>query len=605
MDMKKHYSVLDNLCFVLKAFFHEDHTLIFKICIYLMTGVLSPLLVAILPSYLIWHLEEKTKFSLLAIICLGSFAFNGMIQYVYHYLKENIDDHIMLARYSAFESKLREKSQRIDFQKFESAQVQRMLQGATNAVYWSDMTGVFGMIKHFVLLVESILGMLVYIFVIRTLNIWIVGLLIGVSVIRFYMVKTAKSYERKNKEKKESLEITQNYLYRQSQSVQSGKDVRLYQMQHWLTNLYRSKNKAFKQITTKEKQRYLFSDITGIFLDALRDLICYGYIIYMLGQGMPVSSLVLYINMIRGFGTWMTQISDYFSLVINHSAWISDYRDYMDFDEETNKAFHQDVEEILSSPWKIELKDVSFTYDQESKNIIDHLNLVIHEKEKIAIVGLNGAGKTTLIKLICGLYHPDSGQILINGIDIESLSREQLFAHLSTVFQESNPLSLSIKENITLGHKVTNDTNHYCSVLKQSGLYDKIQSLEKGDQTYLLKNVSKEGIYLSGGEIQKLLCARAIYNPSGLLVLDEPTAALDALAEQEMYERYLEMTVNRTAIFISHRLASTRFCDRILFFENGQIKESGTHESLLKAKGKYAHLFEVQSQYYQEGSEIR
>jgi ABC-type multidrug transport system fused ATPase/permease subunit len=240
---------------------------------------------------------------------------------------------------------------------------------------------------------------------------------------------------------------------------------------------------------------------------------------------------------------------------------------------------------------------VSYTYPNSESPTIKNINLTIEAGEKIALVGLNGAGKTTLVKLICGMYTPTSGSILVNGYDINEYNREEYYSIISAVFQQYKFLPVSIAQNISI-FKPDNARLEEC--IEYSGIRDKLEKLPDGINTPLIKELNPNGAELSGGESQKLLLARAIYKPSSILVLDEPTAALDPIAESEMYGRYNDFAADKTSLFISHRLASTRFCDRIVYIQDGEIKEIGTHDALLNANGKYAELFNIQSHYYKD-----
>lgn len=250
----------------------------------------------------------------------------------------------------------------------------------------------------------------------------------------------------------------------------------------------------------------------------------------------------------------------------------------------------------------IRFEDVSFQYEGSEHATLNHINLTIHKGEKLAVVGNNGAGKTTLIKLACGLLEPTSGRILFNGIDIREFNRDDYYELISVSFQNVCLLPMSIAMNIGCGKSsIDNEASHYEKInnaITLSGLKEKIVSLPNGVATELVPSVVEGGINLSGGEAQKLMLARAIYKEAPLIILDEPTAALDPIAEQEMYLKYNDLTTDRTAIYISHRLSSTRFCDRIILLDHGIIAETGSHEELMKLSGKYKKLFEIQSQYY-------
>ena len=245
-------------------------------------------------------------------------------------------------------------------------------------------------------------------------------------------------------------------------------------------------------------------------------------------------------------------------------------------------------------------KDVSYKYHESDKYAVEHLNLTLHPGERLAVVGLNGAGKTTMIKLLLRLYEPTEGSITLNGTDIRRFKREDYYRLFSPVFQNVEVFATSLTENISLLPADETDRGKAKDCLCRAGLEEKLASLPKGLDSEVLKVVSEEGIDLSGGEKQKLALARALYKGAPVVVLDEPTAALDALAEKQLYERFDGMIGKKSAVYISHRLASTRFCDRIAMFKDGKMCEYGTHEELMELHGEYAHMFEVQAQYYRD-----
>lgn len=256
------------------------------------------------------------------------------------------------------------------------------------------------------------------------------------------------------------------------------------------------------------------------------------------------------------------------------------------------------------------LEDISFSYrkweDGEEREvpIFRNLDLMIHAGERLAIVGRNGAGKSTLVKLLCGMLEPDRGRILMDSRDIRSIPKEELYGHFSAVFQHSRILPVSVARNVMLDVREREDKDAMWEAIRAAGLEEKVKSLPSGEETGLVGQISEEGTELSGGQEQRLLLARALYKAAPVLLLDEPTAALDPKAESEIYEKYGELTEGKTSVFVSHRLASTRFCDRILFIEEGRIAESGSHLELMEKNGRYADMFRVQSRYYRDQERI-
>ncbi len=280
---------------------------------------------------------------------------------------------------------------------------------------------------------------------------------------------------------------------------------------------------------------------------------------------------------------------------------ISRIREFLEYPE--SFKFEEGENVPVVDGYELKLENVSFRYPGAERDTIHGLNLTVRPGEKLAIVGLNGAGKTTLVKLLCGLLDPTEGKVLLNGKDIRDFNRRNYYDLFSAVFQDFSILDVTIAEEIAQT-TVGIDYERVADCVEKAGLTSTIEKLPKGLQTHVGREVYLDGVLFSGGQTQRLMLARALYKNGPILLLDEPTAALDPIAENDIYMKYNEITHGKTSLFISHRLASTRFCDRIIFVAEGEIKEEGTHENLLALNGEYANLFAVQSRYYQEGKEF-
>ncbi len=240
---------------------------------------------------------------------------------------------------------------------------------------------------------------------------------------------------------------------------------------------------------------------------------------------------------------------------------------------------------------------MSFSYPNTGVKVLDNVSITLHSGEKLSVVGLNGAGKTTFIKLLCRLYDTDSGEILLDGVNIKSYDYDDYMKLFAVVFQDFRLLAFSVDENVLLGKEEPPEVVD--SLLEKVGLDEKVKSLPNGRDTMMFKMFDKEGVELSGGEQQKLAIARALYKDAPVVILDEPTAALDPVAEYEIYKQFDELVGGKTAVYISHRLSSCKFCDHIAVFYEGTIKEFGTHDELLRRQdGLYAEMFKAQAQYY-------
>lgn len=379
----------------------------------------------------------------------------------------------------------------------------------------------------------------------------------------------------------------------------NGKDIRLYQMKEWFLNAFNDtiRKMAFSQ--GKIQDGFVKAGIVEKTLSFLRDGVIYAYLIYEMVQGnIELSMFLLYIGVVSGFGNWMENFFKAVQEILQNSRMMDAYRDYMD----DGVVSYEDKEKVKNAGkvHELRLENVCYRYEGEEKDTIKNLNLTIRPGEKLALVGMNGAGKTTLVKLICGFFHPTSGKILLDGVDISTLNQKEYFKEFAVVFQDVSTFSFSLEDNVSCASEESVDAEKLEDCLKKVDLWEKVCELEFGVKTMMNKDLDAKGVTLSGGELQKLMLARALYKDAPVVILDEPTAALDPIAESNMYEKYYNLTREKTSIFISHRLSSTRFCDRILFMEDGVVTEQGSHEELMKKAGAYAQMFEVQAHYYQK-----
>ena len=255
------------------------------------------------------------------------------------------------------------------------------------------------------------------------------------------------------------------------------------------------------------------------------------------------------------------------------------------------------TEKRRDNKYEIEFRNVSFKYPGSNSYALKNVNLKFNIGEKLAIVGMNGSGKTTFIKLLCRLYDPTEGTILLNGIDIRKYRYDEYMNIFSIVFQDFKLFAMPLGENVATSSDY--DKEKVLSVLEKAGFGERLEKMSKGLETHLYKQLDKEGVEISGGEAQKIAIARALYKDAPFIILDEPTAALDPVAEAEIYEKFSEMVDDRTAVYISHRLSSCKFCDEIAVFHEGRVVQKGTHFDLLQdSKGKYYELWNAQAQYY-------
>ncbi|MCL2189838.1 MAG: ABC transporter ATP-binding protein/permease [Defluviitaleaceae bacterium] len=380
------------------------------------------------------------------------------------------------------------------------------------------------------------------------------------------------------------------------------KDIRLFAMVDWIKALYTANMNLVYAFQRRGETKNLLADLVDCIAIFLREGVAYAYLIYLVLNGqITVDMFVLLFAAVGGFSGWVTEIFNQYVHLSRHSLNICRVRECIEY---PNKFTREGGAEIPKADlYALEFRNVTYRYHGTEENVLENLNLTITAGEKLAIVGLNGAGKTTMVKLMCGLYDPTEGTVLLNGTDIRTFNREEYYSLFTAVFQEFNILPYSIRNNITPDTGEGTEKRLQES-LSLAGVADKINALPQGADTKLIKEVHFDAAELSGGETQRLMLARALYKNAPILILDEPSAALDPIAESELYERYNALSRGRTSVYISHRLASTRFCDRILLIDGKGIAETGTHDELIRAGKKYAELFEIQSKYYRKGVEV-
>jgi ATP-binding cassette subfamily B protein len=452
-------------------------------------------------------------------------------------------------------------------------------------------------------LMTSCIGFIVYLALLTNLNLWLAALVAATTAVSYFASKRINEWGYLHRS--EELELTKKieYANKTATSREFAKDIRMFGLRGWLEELWGSTMRLYSAFCAKRERKYIWANIIDIVLTFLRNGIAYAFLIGItVKNGLPASQFLLYFAALSGFAQWVVEILDKLSVMHKQSLDISTIREFLDWDEPFDLNGGERIAFEPNKQYEIRLDDVSFRYPKADKDTLSHINLTVHPGEKLAIVGLNGAGKTTLVKLVCGFLDPTEGRILLNGEDIRKFNRNDYYALFSAVFQEFSVLDVTVKENVAQCVDGIDET-HVWQCIDKAGLTEKIKSLPKGIETHLGRRVFKDGVEFSGGQTQRLMLARALYKNAPILVLDEPTAALDPIAENDIYQKYNDMTHGRTSFFISHRLASTRFCDRIIFVDSGKIAEEGTHDELLKNGGGYAYMFEVQSKYYRSDNQ--
>ena len=451
-------------------------------------------------------------------------------------------------------------------------------------------------------LCKNVGGFAVYLTILSHLDPILLLVTIATCLAGFWIARRTSGWMYRHRDEEEAYITRKRYIHRVAESVPVAKDIRIFGLQNWINDLYASVHDVYLAFRLRAEKVKLLAELTEAVLTMARNGIAYGYLIQMaLLEHLSVGEFLLYFTAISTFTQWVMGILQASLKLHTQSLDISRVREFLDYPEPFRFSGGAALPD--RRPYELRLEDVSFRYDGAETDTLRHLNLSIRPGEKLAIVGLNGAGKTTLVKLQCGLLDPTEGRVLLNGVDVRQFNRQEYYGLFSAVFQEFSILNVTIAENIAQNTENIDDAR-VNACLDQAGLTQAVAQLPQGTKTHVGREVFLDGVLFSGGQTQRLMLARALYKDSPILILDEPTAALDPLAENDIYLKYNDMTAGKTSLFISHRLASTRFCDRIILLADGGIAEEGTHESLLAAGGAYASLFAVQSRYYQEGREF-
>jgi ATP-binding cassette subfamily B protein len=451
-------------------------------------------------------------------------------------------------------------------------------------------------------LFKNFVGLLVYFALLIALDPLILLVTLLTAFTGYFFRKRADRWTYDHREEEASYAQKMQYVSRRSGAAAFGKDVRIFGMRSWLEDIYTGTLRLYRAFKARGERVYLWSSAADVVLVLLRNGVAYAYLISLvLQKGLSASQFLLYFAAVGGFSAWVEGVLSSLSTLNKQSLELSSLREFLGYDERFAFENGEPLAQTGNAPGTIELKNVSFRYPGAKSDTLTNINLVLKPGEKVAVVGLNGAGKTTLVKLICGFYDPTRGEVLLDGKNIKAYNRRDYYAYFSAVFQEFFLLAETVAVNVAQSTENV-DMPRVQACLKNAGLLEKAQSLPEGLATKLCREVYEDAPEFSGGELQRLMLARALYKDAPFLVLDEPTAALDPIAESDLYQKYGAFSEGKTSVFISHRLASTRFCGRILYLEGGGIAEEGTHDALVNANGAYAKLYELQSRYYREES---
>lgn len=505
------------------------------------------------------------------------------------------------------EWKFDDKNMKMDYAQLDSADAARIRARIRNDYDWG--CGAYYMIPQFQRCCTGATGIALSILIMLPIllkgNFWKYRstLLFFLAVLIVACISAA--FERRTYLTKERLKDSydqctsrSNYLLRGGITYREGKDIRIYGAQPLIKSALREKERddmVEKESCLEQRAGILDGAASGILMGG-----AYLFIVLRALSGvLTAGSVVLFASAIYRFSENLKIFSKSRSEILMNARRMESSFAYLELPELLEKG-NKTIREG-NGTGEIEFVDVSFKYPGTSQPALSHVSFNLHSGKKIAVVGMNGSGKTTLVKLLCRMYDPDEGKILLNGISIREYSYAEYMKQFAVVFQDFKLLSRPLGENVAAAGAYSSERVEKC--LKKAGFEDRLSKMDKGIQTYLYRDIDEEGVEVSGGEAQKIALARALYKDAPFVVLDEPTAALDPISEHEIYSGFHRLVGEKTAIFISHRLSSCRFCDEILVFDEGKLIQRGSHKELLMDKnGKYSEMWNAQAKYYEESA---
>lgn len=547
--------------------------------------ILIPLIIIVFPKLIIEMIVKNASYIVYITLVLVIVKYVLMtVDKEFKLIRELLGEEINYR----FELELLEKIMNLDYEYLEKPEILNMKDKALEGFTENESSNLSVYNENLIELIASVVSLIGVIYIVLKIDVYFLIILLIVVVLNFFIEKLIANFEFKNWKKWIPINRRFRMVYNLMYDFRNGPDIRVYNSEKFFIDKVISTNERMYEVMANEA---IIVSKYGILTNLLEGLkiffINFIAVISLLENKITIADFTAYLLAINLFLNGIKKITNSVVNIGKNSGYIEEYFKFLNL-----KNRESGVLEPKNREYTLEFKNVYFKYPGSEKEVLKNISFTIKNSEKISIVGHNGAGKSTLVKLILGLYKPDKGEILLNGVNIEKYSKEKYLKCFATIFQDFNLFPFSVRENICCKERY--DLEKIEKLLKSVDIYKKILSLENGIDTVPIKNYEEHSTDFSLGQKQKIALARAIYKNSDILILDEPTSSMDIKTEIELYKNFKNLTNGKIAIYISHRVVSSKFCDKIFVFENGEIVEMGNHVELMKKEGIYNKMYRLQ-----------